>query len=155
MKSFIRENTYRTTPLGWGNGYVVIPKSSSWHGVEYTSIPVDVHGGLTWSSLGSEFVNDPDCVDGDAWIIGFDICHHGDDINNCSKKYVEAETASLLQQMQELDKFGFAKSQRAVICPHCGEAHSLEPIDSIFVEVEKRTCLKCHKEFYCEVNEQE
>lgn len=154
MKSFIRENTWLWgVSHGWGNGYIAIPKSSSWHGVNYNSIPVDVHGGLTWSSLVSDFCDAPDDIDDDSWIIGFDTAHSGDNLDSCSKAYVEAETENLLNQMIELDKYGFAKSQKVAICPHCGEAYISECADSLYCEVEKRRCTKCSKEFYCEIGE--
>lgn len=45
------------------NGYVQIPKSHPWHGLDYDDIDVEVHGGLTFSR--------------DGWI-GFDTLHSGD-----------------------------------------------------------------------------
>ena len=70
---------------GWGNGYVFIPKGHKYYGVDYDDIPVDVHGGLTFSEslesikeYGAWGVILPEGVNGDEWVIGFDTCHSGD-----------------------------------------------------------------------------
>ncbi len=50
------------------NGYVELPVGHKYHGMNYDNIPVDVHGGLTYSRL-----------DGNgSWKIGFDTAHYGD-----------------------------------------------------------------------------
>lgn len=49
------------------NGYMIVPKSHPWNGQNYENIPVDVHGGLTFS----ENINN-------YWVLGFDTNHHGD-----------------------------------------------------------------------------
>ena len=59
------------------NGYVTVPVEHPWYAVHYSEQPqgcddcpesvIDVHGGITFSSLGEE-----------GWIFGFDTCHAGD-----------------------------------------------------------------------------
>lgn len=45
-------------------GYVGIPESHPWFGMDYDAINPDVHGGLTYSGFGSEL-----------WWLGFDCAH--------------------------------------------------------------------------------
>jgi hypothetical protein len=54
-------------------GYVRIPQGHVWHDKNYDDIPVDVHGGLTFSDLEA-------CLheDGVGYWIGFDCAHLGD-----------------------------------------------------------------------------
>ena len=54
--------------LGYNLGYIRIPNGHYFYGVDYNNIRVDVHGGLTFSSLGED----------NSWIIGFDTAHIGD-----------------------------------------------------------------------------
>lgn len=75
--------------FGWGNGYVGLPKWHPWFKIEYDNIPVDVHGGLTYSNLYKEE---------DLWIIGFDTAHYMDNMINCSFEYVKQETEKLMKQ---------------------------------------------------------
>lgn len=55
----------REAPIyGAINGYARVPDDHPWHGLDYDSIRVEVHGGLTYGSV-------------DGWI-GFDTLHSGD-----------------------------------------------------------------------------
>lgn len=89
--------------VGWGNGYVALPPGHKYHGVEYDDIPVDVHGGLTYSSIykknsmgdGFEW---PEDWEGH-WIIGFDCAHAYDNLSTCPKEFVEAEVQRLAEQL--------------------------------------------------------
>ena len=77
MKSFTVKNTWSTVGRrGWGNGYVAIPPTSSWHGIEHHEIPVSPATGLSWSSKPKELrgrgVELPDSISDDDWIVGFD-----------------------------------------------------------------------------------
>lgn len=68
--------------FGWGNGYIVLPMGHKYHGVDYDEIPVDAHGGLTFSdhvnSLQQFKETEPEYEGG--WAIGFDTMHFGDDL---------------------------------------------------------------------------
>ena len=75
--------------LGWGNGYVGLPKWHPWFGMDYDNIPVIVHGGLTYANLYEEV---------GLWVIGFDTHHYQDNMTNCSFKYVKEETYRLMKQ---------------------------------------------------------
>lgn len=49
-------------------GYVLLPTEHKYHGVGYDDIPLDVHGGLTYS----------DSAQDGLWQIGFDCAHYND-----------------------------------------------------------------------------
>jgi len=80
--------------LGWGNGYVGLPKWHPWFNLHYDDIPVDIHGGLTYADFDDET---------GLWIIGFDTHHHQDNMTNCSFEYVKGETHSLMIQCLGVD----------------------------------------------------
>lgn len=102
-------------PSGYGNGYVLIPKEHPLHGVEYSEEPfnfVDVHGGLTFSKLITKdfFENLQPKIkdlfikkDIGKWMIGFDTCHYGNSLINCSKEMVEKEIENLKKQIENYD----------------------------------------------------
>ena len=98
--------------FGWGNGYVLLPSNHPLYGVDYDSIAVDVHGGLTFSDNFNtrflEWIENRE-IDGDVtrenfekfdnyWMIGFDTGHSGDGLDTCPKSYVMNETNNLLEQ---------------------------------------------------------
>lgn len=74
---------------GWGNGYVHLPPGHKWYGWDYNTIPVDIHGGLTFGQWDKEHIN---------WVIGFDTAHSGDTLENWPKERVIEETNDLLKQ---------------------------------------------------------
>ena len=88
--------SYSRFSLGWGNGYIVLPKEHPWFGKDYNEIEVDVHGGLTFAEFGknlqswSELKTD----DYDKYVIGFDTGHG----TYFSKEEVEQETLRLYKQ---------------------------------------------------------
>nr|MBP7973367.1 hypothetical protein [Candidatus Nanopelagicales bacterium] len=57
--------TCRAPLYGAVNGYVKIPEGHHWHGLDYDSFGVDVHGGLTYGG-------------GPSGWVGFDCLHSGD-----------------------------------------------------------------------------
>jgi len=79
--------------LGWGNGYVGLPKRHPWFEIDYDNIPVNVHGGLTYSDLDKE---------SGLWLIGFDTGHYEDNMTTCSFGYVKQETERLMKQCLEV-----------------------------------------------------
>lgn len=78
--------------FGWGNGYVGIPEGHPWYGKHYLDLEdVDVHGGITYSEIGT--------YEGrNYWVIGFDTGHYSDDISTWTKDRVREETINLYQQ---------------------------------------------------------
>ena len=102
IQSFVLPST--TGLSGWGNGYVSIPNDSRWFGVEYDDIPVEVHGGLTFSDYADELLILPDHIEPDTWVIGFDTNHAGDDLNNWPEEEVRKETLYLYLQIMELNQ---------------------------------------------------
>lgn len=57
-------------PAGAWCGYVGVPKGHPLHGADYSGLPVEVHGGLTFAGQLLD-------VDG-GWWLGFDCAHAGD-----------------------------------------------------------------------------
>lgn len=101
--SFIKEITWLTgCETGWGNGYVAVPPKHPWHGKDYDSINIDIHGGLTFaaSATGIRWPEVPNNID-DYWIVGFDCAHYGDNLSTCPKEFVETETQKLLQKAKK------------------------------------------------------
>lgn len=108
--------------IGWGNGYVLLPPNHPFY--EDDDIDVNVHGGLTFSSLFNsehflELIKNRD-FDGDItkenfekfnnyWMIGFDTGHFEDNEYNCPKEYVMSETLSLVDQCLSDDIKGMKK----------------------------------------------
>jgi hypothetical protein len=97
--------------VGWGNGYVLLPKEHPWFGKHYDDIPVAVHGGLTFSDkIDMKWVTNTKgqvCEEietlkeddfNDLWCIGFDCAHSGDDLNTCPKEYVWRQAELLKDQ---------------------------------------------------------
>ena len=74
---------------GFGNGYVCLPKWHPYFKVHYDNIPVNVHGGLTFSHY-DEHEN--------MWVIGFDTSHAGDSLTNCSFEYIKEQCIFLQKQ---------------------------------------------------------
>ena len=107
--TLLRENTWLNggnlfvSHHGWGNGYVVIFKGHTMYGKHYDEVPVDVHGGLTFSKYANE-INWPEITEEmkDGWVFGFDTAHYSDDMERCPKEAVERETENLKSQFVEL-----------------------------------------------------
>lgn len=83
-------------------GYVILKEDNKFYKKNYDDIPVQVHGGLTFSD---EYENE--------WMIGFDCAHHdditpGSDYENLSymgtykdMTFVKSECESLAEQISE------------------------------------------------------
>ena len=106
MRTFVHRTYYPSWMpskfrFGWGNGYVVIPQGHPAHGKDFTDIKVLVHGGLTFSVNADNLQDWPSLIEEDkgCWVVGFDTSHSGDNIKNCNKKYVLAQTENLRNQL--------------------------------------------------------
>ena len=100
-------------------GYVVLPKCSAFHGVDYNDIPIDCHGGLTYGGEDHH-------ADTDDYMIGFD-CAHSDDLTLSLRseddymtvgygdyrdmRYVQVELESMVDQLLEKDS-GILRMQK-------------------------------------------
>lgn len=91
--------------VGWGNGYVAIPKGHPLYEMDYDSIhrktDIEIHGGLTFSE--NSIIGQPEETKG-MWIIGFDCAHLGDTPETCPQEFVEAEAQRLLEQVLAVTK---------------------------------------------------
>lgn len=70
---------------------------------DYDSIPVEVHGGLTFSSRAEDcktWAEIPIECRKDFWIIGFDRMHAGDNMITCPYEYVVNEAMALAVQLE-------------------------------------------------------
>lgn len=63
-------------PLSHRCGYVGIPPSHPWFRISYEELPINIHGGLTYSSM-NEYRDEQCGVVGLYWV-GFDCNHAGD-----------------------------------------------------------------------------
>ena len=83
---------------GWGNGYVRIPEGHPYYEKTYDDIPVDVHGGLTFS----DHIFEDNKHFSDGYWVGFDTAHYGDDIDSWPMVRVMDEAKHLLKQVYHL-----------------------------------------------------
>lgn len=93
-------NTWNTfSDTGWGNGYVRIPEGHEYYGKNYDDIPVNVHGGLTFSDNifgdGKKF--------SDGYWVGFDTAHYGDNRQLWPMDRVLDEAIHLFKEIYGLD----------------------------------------------------
>ncbi len=156
MKSFTVQNTWSVHgDHGWGNGYVAIPPTSSWHGVDYSQVPVRAHGSLTWSSLASTIrergVEVPSWVDDNEWVVGFDTVRSSS--SDMDEYDVRNETYRLLGALEQLDNIPYQKDViTQVRCPHCSSlnnvSHLVEEYNYGLKEPRLLCCDDCGKPFY-------
>jgi len=94
-------------------GYVGVPSNHPYYQMNYEEIPLEVHGGLTYSQHCRENIchkpaeGEPD----DVWWLGFDCGHYGDlipcykdlnpDFEYRDMNYVKAEVEGLADQLHE------------------------------------------------------
>lgn len=98
---------------GWGNGYVLLPKLHPFYNRDCNTLPITIHGGLTFGSIftpdrfieiyeGIELggdVNRENYTKFDGYyMIGFDTAHAFDDLISAPKEYVLKEVDYLLEQ---------------------------------------------------------
>lgn len=92
----VKENSWMPSWMkkGWGNGYVILPKNHSFHGVGYDFINEHLEGlqPLTYA----------DANDDGEWMVGFDTCHSGDTIDKWPESAVLKETELLRDQLVAL-----------------------------------------------------
>jgi|SRR3990167_3032617 len=105
MKIALCEITWLPSNVcGWGNGYVVLDKDHKYFGKHYDDIPVDAHGGLTYSSMIDEemitrFIG-LNKEDIGKFMIGFDTAHLGDTKEKWTKEKVKEEAERLMEQLK-------------------------------------------------------
>jgi len=90
-------NLYGLTERGWGNGYVRIVEGHPFYDKGYENIPVNVHGGLTFS----EHIMDNEKWSDGYWV-GFDTAHYGDNSNMWTIEAVSDETIHLFNEIYGL-----------------------------------------------------
>lgn len=120
MRTFIKESNFTRRGLsesgsgymydyGWGNGYVIIPQGSIFHGLNYDQIhdlcpELDVHGGLTFSTeITLDIIESNWPVHSSEigmWIVGFDTAHFNDSLERWPKERVQQEVDKLASQLE-------------------------------------------------------
>lgn len=136
--SFVLKSRYLNDPIlniyfGWGNGYVVIPDYNLFYNVGYSQLIkthtgetspemiFDVHGGLTYSGDFDNFKDQTDIKMPEYdktkkyWVFGFDTAHHGDNLSNCPKSYVESETLRLKEQLDNYGEIFYGKLWKKIL----------------------------------------
>lgn len=99
--------TLPTPPIGMSvgeaNGYAIIPKGHPMHGKNYDDIPVDIHGGLTFSAPADK-LDWPEipATQKDGWVVGFDTCHFMDTPERWPTSAVLDEAKNLAEQLDNL-----------------------------------------------------
>ena len=89
------QSTYSTF---YYSGYVVIPEGHPFYQMDYSDIPVEVHGGLTFGqTIILRGTNLSDLVG--KFVIGFECGHLGDTIEKCNVEYVKRELERLVDQL--------------------------------------------------------
>jgi hypothetical protein len=102
-------------------GYIGVPAGHLWHGRSSSSIDADVHGGLTFATLGSDT---KDLIPSELWWIGFDCAHSGDSspLDEAQYQsmsggayrdveYVRYEVERLAKQAAEFDGCAFLETE--------------------------------------------
>ena len=119
---FAVDVSHTNSPIRGGNwnGYVAVPPSHPWYGINYYKDEIEgvvIHGGLTYSGNASEFYSaieheilipiDADSVpDGfeDMWVFGFDCQHLNDTPENWPWERLVDEVNHLADQIMEVVK---------------------------------------------------
>lgn len=89
-------------PLGFRTGYVGIPKGRKYYKSNHERIPVNCHGGLTYSSLKLYHQNDTDM-----WWIGFDCGHCCDGYDVEKLKEYFADDESIMRSYHAMEETGY------------------------------------------------
>lgn len=102
LPSFIVERDQSYMLSGFANGYVLLPPTHKYFGIHYFDIPVDVHGGLTFSGFVDSHLLKSWQIPSVYlywYCVGFDTAHYNDSLDNWDKQAVIAETILLMQQL--------------------------------------------------------
>ena len=86
--------TYLKGKIGWGCGYIALPKTHPWFNKSYDDIKVDIHVGLTYAALSDSQYSD---IGLNLWVVGFDTAHYSLTPFKYTKDYVLQETRNLLK----------------------------------------------------------
>lgn len=84
--------------VGWGNGYIMLPKEHPLYGQHYDDAELcDIHGGWTFSEF-DEFEGK------EYWVFGFDTCHLGDTPEMWPKDRVVGKIESVVPHFKKFLK---------------------------------------------------
>ena len=149
IQSFILKNENTITSRGWGNGYLAIPKSNSWHGINDVEMPLGYVGTLqmSYSEYAIHFKGLPLHINKDSWIIGFDTTYPS--YIGLNKKDILRITKEFLIKMETLPNLQH-KIVSTTNCTYCGFPHDVSGTltDYYDKQAKKLTCFMCATEFY-------
>lgn len=100
LPAFIIETDFLTN-TGFGNGYVLLPPTHKYFKIHYDDIPVEVHGGLTFSQSVDDRLSSWGILKEYTgwWCVGFDTAHFSDSLDDWDKQAVINETLYLMNQL--------------------------------------------------------
>lgn len=148
MEYFIVENTWKKDVSigGWGNGYIAIPKESTWHGTEYSDFPI---ADFTYSDLAKDCTHihlNKNIKDTD-WLVGFDT--YSPYKSNFTKEMVLKQTLEYIEELKELEEIPLAKCKIFTYCPICKFAKEITiKLDYWGKETHKTKCFMCSSDYY-------
>lgn len=94
---FDKNHRHPELNISWRCGYVRLPKDHPFAGQDYGDLPIDCHGGLTYSNLNTD--DHPVPRDNCYWI-GFDCNHFDDNPTKCSVDYCKEELLKIIEQLK-------------------------------------------------------
>lgn len=149
IQSFVLSNENIFSTGGWGNGYLAIPKTNSWHGIIDIEIPLGYVGTLqmSYSEYANHFKRLPSNINQNSWIIGFDTTYPS--YVGLTKKDIIRITKEFLIQMEALPDLQH-KIVSTTNCTYCGFPHDISGTISndYYKQAKNLTCFMCATEFY-------
>lgn len=149
IQSFVLQNKNKHSTGGWGNGYLAIPKTNSWHGISDVEIPLGHVGTLqmSYSEYANHFKGLPLHINQHSWIIGFDTTYPS--YVGLNKKDILRINKEFLVKMETLPNLQH-KIVSTTNCTYCGFPHDVSDTltDDYYKQAHKLTCFMCTTEFY-------
>ena len=152
IQSFILENKWSTSPKenrGWGNGYLALPKSNSWYGINYEDIPLYIKGtyGLTYSDYAKKLSKLPLNINKESWIIGFD--SNREIQSHLTKEDIKLLTYEMLVTMESLPDLQ-NKVNYITNCTYCDFPNDVSEYVGTdhYINPKEITCFMCSTKFF-------
>lgn len=114
--------------MGYRCGYVKVTPGHPWHGLGYSDIEAEVHGGLTFAEP------DKPCGKGgadDGWWLGFDCAHGGLDapdpeLPGSHSRYVDTELIlAWLRNRETVKDTAYVQAECRLLCEQAAKAGEL------------------------------
>lgn len=120
-----KEGSFGDTPVGWGCGYVTIPRGSYAYRI-YDLYEREEIGGLSWLNTlhTEEFTLCQEDAKGNL-LIGFDTAHSWCTPENSSFAIVEAKTQEIMRTVLNISRAEYDKHIKALIATHTAKINEL------------------------------